>query len=156
MIYFECKPDEKLVRTLTGFGWRELKHGANKSEICKLLEKSRGCKALLDEDPLSHQEPYFEKLPRTAVKNFPAWSLRLLQDHNSNTVILLCPKLEGWILNLAKSSGINPADFSLPAGENKLHELINTRLENYQKLIKELLKRKTPALISLQKLLRKK
>ncbi len=156
MIYFECKPDEKLVRTLAGFGRRELKHGANKSEICKLLEKSRGCKALLDEDPLSHQEPYFKKLPRTAVKDFPAWSLRLLQDRNSNTVIMLCPRLEGWILGLAESSGISLVDFNLPAEENKLHEVINTRLDNYQKFLKELLKRKSPSLISLQKLLRAK
>lgn len=68
MVLVECKPDEILVRLL-GIPRREVVHAGGKSGVCGRLERSRGAKGPVDEDPHSVQPPYLRSLTLTTACN---------------------------------------------------------------------------------------
>ena len=71
---------------------------------------------------------------------------------NNNLLIVLCPDLENWILKAAKSSKVDVSTFNLPKKASTMHNTINTRLPNFEKLIQALIEEKNPAILYLQAL----
>ncbi|MDK2781940.1 MAG: hypothetical protein PWR13_968 [Archaeoglobi archaeon] len=135
LLYVECHPDTVLVRTL-GIPRREIRHVHSKGNVCNRLSKSENSKGLLDEDPYSSQPNYLKKLRLVDERD----DLKLLMDNrNSNKVIVVCPTLEGWIIATSKEAGINLRDFSLPDDPHGLHKIINLNLDKFEALVKELL-----------------
>lgn len=103
----------------------------------------------MDEDPLSAQPPYIRKLK---VRGPSEWKLKVLgDDERANCLIVLCPRLEEWILEAAKEARIKVEKFGLPNDPLGLHEQINLGLSKFEASIKEL--KDTDALKALKRLL---
>ena len=136
MIYVECKPDSLLVREITNISKREIIHLGNKSEVCKRLRSRNNCVGLVDEDPTSGQPSYLKEM--RLEENLSESDIKIRSDKNGNRLIVLCPRLEGWILKRVKEAGINIKDYSLPDSERELHEVINIDLRKFERLIIDL------------------
>lgn len=149
MIYLECYSDEALVKTL-GVHKKGIFHSYSKGNVCKKLEKSINSKGLVDEDPFSTQPSYVGKLKTKSHE----YNIKLLYDEIAkNHLIVLCPRLEDWILKAAKEAGINIKDYSLPDDANELHKIINANREKFFLLIEDI-KKRSKMLKTLEKMIK--
>lgn len=106
---------------------------------------------MVDEDPASPQPNYVGKLKLYShEQGIKFWH----DDKNQNRLIMLCPRLEEWILRAAQDAGINIQDYGLPNNANQLHHIINTRLDSLKNLIKGI-KDKSKMLKALESILKK-
>jgi len=140
MIYVECNPDELLVKLLTGVSKREIIHAGNKPEVCKRLKKINGVIGLVDEDPDSVQPGYISG--REEEINDYGEGIKVLEERN-NKLIILCPRLEEFILDIAKKEKIDVKKYKLLNNGNDFHNVINVNLDNFEKLVDDLKKVKT-------------
>lgn len=135
MVYLECNPDEVLAKTL-GFSRRQIVHAAGKGDICNKLAKTKGALALVDEDPQSAQPSYIKGLKFQGEKN----ELKIWQDfQRSNFLLMLCPRLEEWIVKTAGEEKLNLAKYKLPGSPKKLHGVINLESGKFEKFLIEAL-----------------
>jgi hypothetical protein len=150
MIYLECDPDKALVQTL-GLSVKKIKHVYSKGNVCNRLAKSSHSQGIVDEDPLSAQPSYIGKLKLQSHEH----QIKILYDEKAqNRLIVLCPRLEEWVLRAAQDAGVNIQDYGLPNNANQLHHTINTRLESLKNLIKNI-KDKSKMLKALESLLKR-
>jgi len=150
MIYVECKPDRALVESITNIPKRGIIHESGKSRVCGKLAKQRNCKGLADEDPLSIQHPYMKKL--RLEDDLSQQGIKIFHDEtNMNSLFVLCPRLEDWILKAAEESKLNMGKYSLPSTPIKLHRVINLDLDKFERLLTDL--RDSERLKTLRKLL---
>src|SRR5687768_14074220 len=113
MIYVECSPDEALVRITAGLPKRDIIHEQGKFEVLRRLARSQGLQAMLDEDPASIMPSTLKRMRVEQELNEAA--LRLMLDpRKSNRVILLCPRLEEWVIGAAREGQKNIEDYGLP------------------------------------------
>jgi hypothetical protein len=151
MIYTECKPDSVLAKTL-GIQKKDIIHLGGKPEVCKQLEKRENWKGLIDEDPFSIQPPYLKKLE--VKENLSDYELKVLNDNsNNNDLIVLCPRLEEWMLKATKEAEIDIKKYNLPDDGERLHKEINIDIDKFEKLIKDL-KGKSRMMKALEKSIR--
>lgn len=137
MIYLECKPEFILAKSLTGIPKREFIHERGKPKVCKQLERRRDCKGLVDEDPWSTQPPYMKKIK--LKEDISEHDLKILHDNsNDNCLIVLCPRLEEWVLKTAKEASIDVRKYRLPDKAIRLHREINIDLSKFERLIGDL------------------
>jgi len=150
MFLVECKPDAALVRSLTLTSRRNVQHAGNKSELLKTItERYINSKGIIDEDPQSIQPPQMQRFKEK--QNLTRYGIRILhQTNRNNTLIILCPKLEDWILEAAQEVNIGPEIFNLPNDPEKLHKEINIQIDRFQRLVEEL-KTKSKRLKKLEK-----
>lgn len=147
MIYIECNSDWALLNSITTFSRKEIVHEfKGKYEICKQLAKRTGCKGLIDEDPLSTEPPYVTRLRSAGSEdNLEEHNIKVLHDRSKdNYLIVLCPRLEGWILTTAKEAGLDVRKYGLPSDEGRLHRHIDLELGKFEKLLEDL-RSKNPA-----------
>jgi deoxyadenosine/deoxycytidine kinase len=86
---------------------------------------------------------------------FTLFSGRLLLDEkNQNYLIVLCPRLEDWILNVTKEISINVSKYGLPNDPNELHEALNIKLDKFRDLIDKI-KQKSEMLKTLEEFIKK-
>ena len=150
MIYLECEPDKALVKAL-GIPRKEIKHMFSKGNVCNRLEKTENSKGLVDEDPLSPQPSYIGKLKSLSRGH----GIKLLLDEkNQNYLIVLCPRLEDWVLNVTKEAKIDVSEYGLPNDPNKLHEALNIKLDKFRDLIDKI-KQKSEMLKTLEGFMKK-
>jgi hypothetical protein len=150
MIYLECYTDKALVRAL-GIHKKEIYHSGNKGNVCKNLSRNRNSIGLVDEDPFSTQPGYIGRLK---VKSH-RYDIKVLYDGNTqNHLIVLCPRLEDWILKSAKEAGVNVDDHSLPNEADELHKIINIKTEKFILLVEHIKKKKGKMLKTLERLLK--
>lgn len=150
MIYLECYTDEALVRTI-GIHSNEIFHSGNKGNVCKNLAKKQKSIGLVDEDPSSAQPSYLGKLKIRSNDNDIKF---MYDDENKNYIIVLCPRLEDWIIKAAKESGIDMKDYNLSADAYELHKINFKSMKNFTKLIEDMEKRKCKMLKALGTFLR--
>jgi hypothetical protein len=128
MYLVECKPDEILVKVLTNTPRKQIQHGGNKSELLKRLTKRSNSIGIVDEDPLSHQPPHLRKFE----EKLKICDIKILhQRRGNNILIMLCPRLEDWILKAAHEVNVNPEKYGLPDNPEKLHEQINIKTDKF-------------------------
>jgi len=152
MIYVECNPDEALIKAL-GIPRRGIHHSGNKVKVCKRLQKSKNSKGLVDDDPLSEKPPYIDRMKLHSNEH----NIKLLYDERSkNYLIVLCPRLEEWILEASKEVNIDVSNYSLPNKPVELHKIVNTRIKEFEKLIEDLIKQGSRMLKTLEKLIKGK
>ena len=150
-IHLECKPDEMLVRTL-GVPVRLVNHHNDKGRVCNALGKHSVITGMIDEDPASPQPSYLKIL--LAVDEESKHGLRVLQDQQrNNQIIVICPRLEEWVINVSVQHGLKLSDFGLPDKANRLHDLMTSRLLAFKKLIEHLLQTNCEPILHLQRLL---
>ncbi len=137
MIYTECKPDSALVNAL-GISKREIIHLQGKPEVCKQLAKRENWKGMIDEDPFSVQPPYLKGLPVKETLSGD-YGFRVLHDTSKNNdLIVLCPRLEEWVLEAAKRADIDIKRYNLPDDGEQLHKEINIDLSKFERLVNDL------------------
>lgn len=137
MIYVECKPDFALVKSITNISKRKIVHEGGKSEICRRLERQKNCRGLVDEDPWSIQPPYVKKTK--LEDDLSKHEIKILHDNsNNNYLVVLCPRLEDWLLKAAEESKIDVKKYNLPNDAEKLHGEINIDLDKFRRLVNDL------------------
>lgn len=153
MIYVECKPDEALVRHLTGFARRQVAHEfKGEHEVCKRVRAQQGSKGLVDEDPGSPQPPYFGETILAVDR--PELGLKVFDDkRRANRIVVLRPKLEDWILDTARGVSVDVRQHNLPNRPSQLHGVINANLAKFERLLEELLASSSERLDVLRQLL---
>ena len=153
MIYVECRPDELLVRQVTGLPRRQVVHEAKgKGEVCNRLMKNRDLVAMVDEDPEATQPRYMTRLSLGRERAELGLKLYLDRDRN-NRIVVLCPKLEDWLLRAAVYSGLSMNTYSLPSRANELHREINLDERKIERLLADLDNSGSPRLLELRRLL---
>lgn len=137
-ICVECRPDFITIQEFTSICVDNIVHSGGKTRVLlDLLEKYTDSKGLIDEDPGSSQLTSIKKFD--IIKNYHNERLMLLyNDERNNQVIVVRPRLEGWVLRASRLSRINPADYGLPTDEASLCTLINYRLDSFRRLIQKL------------------
>ena len=134
MIFVECNADKTLLTSL-GIQSQEICHVFSKGNVCNRLRKNKNCLGLVDEDPGSGQPQYMSELKLVSHDN----AIKVLNDkNNQNKIIVLCPRLEDWIVDAAKEAEVDLANYHLPSNGKALHKVINTRLDEFEKLIKDM------------------
>ena len=137
MIYVECKPDETLVRLLTGLPRREIIHELKgKSEVVNQIKKRSNTQGLVDEDPQSIQPPCLGEM--RIVQDLHEMGLRLLGDSRNNRIVVLCPRLEEWVVQAAREEQLAISAYRLPEEPRRLHRVINDDLRKFERLVNDL------------------
>jgi hypothetical protein len=132
--HVECTPDETLLKML-GVNGKQIEHHSGKDRVCHRLSENNSLIGLVDEDPYSAQNTYFKNCHQISFSHH----VRELQDKKrGNKLIVLCPKLEDWILYACSQNSIKPATFGLSKTGNDLHKEINYKLSNFERLIQAL------------------
>ena len=140
MIYVECKPDGALVRSVTGLAIRDVIHENGKYAVCKRISDREDCKGMVDEDPTSRQAAYLTRI--TLSQDLPQYGLKVFTDTpKNNRIVVLCPKLEDWILKAAGEIGLNVEDrkYNLPNHPRRLHQVINADARKIERLLEDLI-----------------
>ncbi|MEM2419940.1 MAG: hypothetical protein QXL38_03025 [Candidatus Bathyarchaeia archaeon] len=138
MYVVECEPDAVLVKCLAATSKKDIIHAGNKPELLKkLVERYTYSKGMIDEDPWSYQPPLLSRFKeKQSTREF---EIKIFNQRSRNNVlIMLCPRLEEWILKAAKEANVKPEDFSLPNDPEELHRIINIRTDNFEKFIKNI------------------
>jgi len=152
----ECKADSSLIKILLGIPDQKIIHAGNKGNVCNHLRRRKKGDyiGLVDEDPRSGQPRYLKKMK--VKRDLRSYGLKILADANSNRLIVLCPRLEEWILGCSDEAGIDVRNYNLPNNGLKFHERINANLQNFEKLLKDPNFRKSCRLKTFKKWLRAK
>jgi hypothetical protein len=116
----ECYPDQAVLLSL-GVQRKQVLHEARKGEVLKWLRKTPAGVGMVDEDPDSSQPPELNSYREQKT----AEGLRLLARRGSKgqRLIILCPRLEEWLMQRARTCGVDPKQYSLPSDPNELHSI---------------------------------
>lgn len=154
MIFVECNADDTLVKCLTNTPKANIIHDfTGKPGVCtQLMRNWTDSKGLIDEDPRAGQPPYVKKA-RPHGKTIQ-YDIKYLRDASRNNyLIVLCPKLEDWILKSAEIADIDVTRHSLPNDANALHRVIDYRLNEFRILIRMMIRKKSNRILALKGLL---
>lgn len=145
----ECNADETVAMTL-GVVRRSIVHSHSKGRVAKFLNKNSGVTGMVDEDFGSAEPTTFGRY----VKVSDSYDVRLRIDkERNNRLVVICPRLEPWLINTAKASGLRMAEFNLSDHVHDLDSMINDRLPNVKRLLIALLEKQSPRLWYLKQLL---
>ncbi|MHC4508383.1 MAG: hypothetical protein ACYTAO_05405 [Planctomycetota bacterium] len=117
-ILVECYPDAALLHAL-GVPRKLLRHERCKGEVVKRVHKLGSAIGLIDEGPSSTQPRDLDNYKEVQA----AEGLRLLarRDDKNKRLIIVCPRLEEWLIQRAKSLGVKPDEYGLPSDPDRLH-----------------------------------
>ncbi|HEX2968979.1 MAG TPA: hypothetical protein VHO46_07715 [Bacteroidales bacterium] len=101
---------------------------------------------MVDEDPGSVKTSY-EKSLRF---NEEIEGIKCYSDKSGNRIFVLKGKLEDWIITICRKEKIDPTKFGLSSDGDGLHEQINNKLTNFEKLLTELESKKCIAINTLK------
>ncbi|MBI2859905.1 MAG: hypothetical protein HYX91_00165 [Chloroflexi bacterium] len=154
MILVECYADKTLVQCLTSLPREHIGHfGRGKSGVCNQLAARCDSRGLIDEDPRSPQHPY--QKAGVSHGDFSRYDIKHLYfPGQNNELIILCPRLEDWILETARIEGIDVTRHGLPDQPGKLLRAIDHRLDKFRTLLNMLVKRKSARITALAGLLK--
>ena len=120
-VLVECNADEAVLRAL-GLPRKQLLHFGGKYELVKKLKERTHDVGMIDEDPGKGQPPQDMSSYRQTDS---AEGLHLLtrRGRGGQRLVVICPKLEDWLIARAKLSGIRPEDYGLPSDPDRLHSI---------------------------------
>ena len=147
MILVECKPDRILIKKLfPALSMKAIRCKNGKSEVIKHLSKTNHQEltqysrvlGMVDKDPGKTIIKLFDEF--NLIEEYSDFDFKLYKHPNNRLVIELNPRLEEWILSTAKSENIDIRDYDLPEDGNEFHEIVNSNIEDYTKLVDALTK----------------
>jgi len=150
-IYSECKLQTRIISVLLN---KMPAHQSGKDNVCKKLNNTKGAIGLIDEDPQAPPSPYLKKANLKEEKE----GLKLYIDNNGNKLIVVCPNLETWFLNILKEEKINLKGYGFSKDIDEItpnfFEIeIRSNLSNFQRLLHGLMEKDNKKLITLKKFL---
>lgn len=119
-ILVECFPDEALLRVL-GVPRKRLLHERSKGRILTRLRGLPDAVGMVDEDPESPQHRDLNTYRR--IQTGEGLHLLVRGGSGNQRLIVLCPRLEEWLIQRAKSMRIAPEDFGLSSNPDRLHSI---------------------------------
>src|SRR5215475_8424939 len=106
-LFVECKPDETLAFAL-GIPRKQVEHALGRARVFAQLARRSNELGMVDEDPGSAVPSYMKSLTEQNWEH----GIRLLIDKaRNNRVIILSPRLEEWLVQTTKSTGLKLTDF---------------------------------------------
>lgn len=136
VLVVECKADTALIKILTSASKKNLIHGGNKTGVLEVLLKDfENSTGVIDEDPWSLQPPDLQrfKMKQDATSH----NLKILQQtRTNNSLIMLCPRLEEWILKAANEAHVSPSKYGLPHDAAELRKQITAQTDKFEKFVK--------------------
>ncbi len=148
-LILECKPDETLAVAL-GVARHSIVHSHGKGKVSKSLKKSSGATGMVDEDFGSAEPATLSKFVEMSANH----DVKLKVDKfQSNRLVVICPRLEPWLIKTAKAAGVKMEEFSLSENVQILDSMINHRLSNVERLLNVLLAEGSPRLLHLKAVL---
>jgi hypothetical protein len=119
-IAVECYPDEAVLCAL-GVPRKQLRHEARKGEVFNWLKRIPGAVGMVDEDPTSAQPRDLSNYQQKEA----AEGLRLLvrRGNSGQRLIVVCPRLEEWLIQRAGVCGVDPKQYHLPGTPKELHDI---------------------------------
>ena len=151
MIYVECKADKSLVNVIADIRPYEIEHCPGKNEVLKKLLKDKRSIGIIDEDPNAPLPPELKKL-KFECRESSRLSLKFCYERsNNNLLIIICPRLEDWIIEASKEGKINLNNYDLPYNPVDFHSIININpnITKFQNLL-HVLKGKNKRLLTLR------
>jgi hypothetical protein len=120
-ILVECDADETVLRAL-GVPKKRLLHLGGRNRVISRLRHLPGAIGVIDEDPgtTQHLDMTSSYHPCETREG-----LRLLrrQGKGGQKLIMVCPKLEDWLLARAKQARMKPETYGLPGDPDRLHSI---------------------------------
>jgi len=135
-VLVECDADEVVLRAL-GLPRKKLLHFGGKYELLKKLKNRANDVGMVDEDPGRVQPQDMGSYRQMGS----AEGLHLLtrRGRGAQRLVVICPKLEDWLIDRAKSSGIRPEDYGIPSDPDHLHSIPRyEHKEGFRRLLAEL------------------
>jgi hypothetical protein len=148
-LFLECKPDETLAVAL-GVPRHAIIHSHGKGRVSRSLSRHSGVTGMVDEDFGSAEPTTLGKF--VEVSDDHGVKLKVDKTQN-NRLIVICPRLEPWLIKTAKAAGVRMGDFGLSENVQALDSLINHRLPNVERLLNTLLEASSPRLLRVKALL---
>jgi len=143
MLFVECKADLTLVKALSNAPIKGIMHAGNKSGVLSKLVRARGRPnyqnsiGMIDQDPGSSQSSDLKKF--IEVKRYTELEINLFRyKWLNNHLVMLCPRLEEWIIAASREAGVNLSKYNLSTNADMLHEVININLGKFESLLDEL------------------
>jgi hypothetical protein len=143
MLFVECKPDLTLASFLLVSKTHRIEHAGNKTGVLKRLVKRKGYPnyenslGIIDEDPWSIRLPDLDMFKEVCFLR--DYEMRVLHyQFLNNYVLVLCPRLEEWIMEAARQAGIGIMGYDLPTDITNLRDVINSRIDKFQLLLADL------------------
>jgi len=136
-VLIECNADDIVLRNI-GVLKKQLFHFGGKDKLINRLRNLPGAVGVVDEDPASIQHP---DLKASYRQTDSAEGLHLLtrQGSGGQRLVMICPKLEDWLIARAKSSGIQLKDYGLPSDPDHLHSIPRyEQKQNFLRFLTEL------------------
>jgi hypothetical protein len=149
MLFLECNADETLARAV-GVPPRDIIHSHGKGRVSKSLKRKSEAVGLVDQDIGSAEPVTLSKFVEESNQHDVILKRDRLQN---NRLVVICPRLEDWIVKTAKAANVRMTDFGLSENPRDLHADINHRLPNLDRLLNHLLKIGSPRLQHLRSLL---
>jgi hypothetical protein len=119
-IAVECYPDEVVLREL-GIPRRQLLHQARKGEVFNWLKKTPGGIGMVDDDPTSTQP--CDRCNYRQIEASEGLLLLARFGSGGQRLIVVCPRLEDWLMQRAQACGIDSRRYQLPSTPKDLHDI---------------------------------
>lgn len=141
MIVVECKPDAILISSLASISRRRIEHAGNKSRVLrKLMRNYENSIGMVDQDPNRVQPPDMQRFREMEFLERDKLKI-LYYNRRNNRLVILCPRLEEWIVEASREADIDLNSYNLPNDPIELHEIINIRVDRFQQLVEDLMRR---------------
>lgn len=136
----EDAPHKSLLRCL-GIPRKGILLLGSKGNVIKKLKDRPGDRGMVDEDPESFQTQPHELANYQEVERGEGLRLLARKGHNKQKLVVLCPRIEDWLIQRAKLSDIDPTRYYLPSTPEKLKEMIHyEQKEGFRRFLSELKK----------------
>jgi hypothetical protein len=100
---------------------KQLLHFGGKYELVKNLKERTYDVGMIDEDPGKVQPQDMGSYRQ--MDSGEGLHLLTRQGSGGQKLVIVCPKLEDWLIARAKSSGIRLEDYGLPSNPDRLHSI---------------------------------
>lgn len=154
-ILTECFGDTELIKAL-GYSRKQINHQKGKGNCSSAMKKnytSRVAVAIIDNDKSGSESNYFKEFLEVEKKD-DARLIKRKHPTKSHYLIILNPKLEAWLIEIATEISILPEKFSLPSNPKCLGKLIKSmsveKDQNYQDFIRKLIEANPPHIQTLR------
>ncbi len=121
-VLVEGYADRFLVRFL-GIPKEDILHARSKGEVVRRLKDRPGDIGIVDEDPESTQIQSHELAHYREADKREGLRLLVREGHGGQKLVVLCPRLEDWLMRRAEICDIDPRQFHLPDTAKALHEI---------------------------------
>jgi hypothetical protein len=148
-LFLECRPDETVAVAL-GVLRRTVVHSHSKGRVSKSLAQHSGVIGMVDQDFGENEPPTLRKFVEVSTNHDLQLKVHKAQN---NHLVVVCPKLEDWLIKTAKMANVKMEQFNLSENPRDLHADINNRLPNVERLVNELIESKSPRMLHLKSLL---